>query len=112
MEEYQRLLRATTELLADTSEEGQMFLHLLIDNELYGDELLFAIERAETYLRAKYKIQQRPEFWRLSRILRDFLLKINDETVRLKSLELFCANERVAVLVHEMLQRIIEKGEV
>ena len=56
MEEYRRLLRATTELLADTSEEGQMFLHLLIDNELYGDELIAAVETAERYLLEKGEV--------------------------------------------------------
>jgi len=50
MRDYQRLQRATILLLTDQSPEGQMLLHLLIDNELFGEELLFAIDTAERYL--------------------------------------------------------------
>ena len=56
MNEYYRLLRCTTLLLTDQSPEGQTFLHLLTDNELYGDELIAAVESAERYLLEKGEV--------------------------------------------------------
>lgn len=51
-----RLRTAVAFLLGDSSPEGRMLLRLLIDNELYGDELMFAIEQAEKYLREKGEV--------------------------------------------------------
>lgn len=48
-----RLKRAAVLLLTDDDPEGQMLLQLLIDNRLYGDELMFAVESAEKYLGEK-----------------------------------------------------------
>lgn len=50
---YDRLLTAAVRLLNDTTDEGQTLLHLLIDNDLYGEELLAAIETAELYLKGE-----------------------------------------------------------
>lgn len=50
---YERMLKASNELLTDDTTEGQTLLHLLIDNELYGDQLMDAIEMAEQYLAKK-----------------------------------------------------------
>lgn len=57
MYEYERLKKATVALLCDESGEGQMLRHLLTDNELYGDELIFAVESAEQYLAKKGRTQ-------------------------------------------------------
>jgi hypothetical protein len=50
---YDRLNHASMLLLTDQTTEGQTLLHLLIDNELYGDQLITAIEMAEDYLKGK-----------------------------------------------------------
>lgn len=55
---YDRLVRATTELLGDRSEEGQTFLHLLTDNELQGEVLIDAVEAAERYLAEGTKMDE------------------------------------------------------
>ncbi len=50
---YERLRAASVQLLTDDTPEGQTLLHLLIDNDLVGDELMSAIEMAEDYLKEK-----------------------------------------------------------
>ncbi len=55
------------------------------------------------------RIQQLPDFWRLSKTLRDEVLKQTDPLEQIKLLEGLIAELSVAEVLHDLLQQEKEK---